>query len=294
MSLIDYIANGDNESIRYSIEQGTTDVDGKNSIGNTNLMIACFFGNLNVVKYLVKHNADLHIQNDYGHTCFHWASRSGHLEIVKYLLKTNKIFIDHVDNYGCTALYFACQNNCLDVAVYLVNNGARIDVKNGKGHNILCDAKKTNHVEIVEYLTLIEFETTTLYNLIELNDLQNFSAALENLYSTCSSTVGFKHFSDVVNRCLVKSAKHNKNNFVSYFIKKNVNINAIDSFGNTCLIWATVNENADLIKYLLQLGADISIKNVYGQSAKMLTKTPNISILFEADDLVDIFGSVTI
>lgn len=294
MSLIDYIANNDDESIRYSIEQGIIDVDGKNSIGNTNLMIACFFGNLNVVKYLVKHGADLNMQNDYGHTCFHWASRSGHLEIVEYLLKTDKIFIDHVDNYGCTALYFACQNNRLNVAVYLVNNGARIDVKNGKGHNILCDAKKTNHVEIVEYLTLIEFENTTLYNFIESNDLINFSAALENLYLTCPSTVGLKHFSDVVNRCLVKSAKHKKNNFVSYLIEKNVNINAIDPFGNTCLMWAVINENATLIKYLLQLGADISIKNVYGQSAKMLTKNPNISILFEANDLADMFGSIAI
>ena len=60
----------------------------KNEYNNTVLYIASRNGNLNMVKYLVEHGADVNIQNRWGETALYQASnRNGHLDIIRYLVE---------------------------------------------------------------------------------------------------------------------------------------------------------------------------------------------------------------
>jgi ankyrin repeat protein len=45
------------------------------------------FGHLDVVKWLLDHNADVHVDDDEGDTPLHRAARGGHLEVARILLE---------------------------------------------------------------------------------------------------------------------------------------------------------------------------------------------------------------
>lgn len=49
---------------------------------STPLRAACFDGRLDIVKYLVRHGADIHKANKYNNTCLMIASYKGHLDVV--------------------------------------------------------------------------------------------------------------------------------------------------------------------------------------------------------------------
>lgn len=59
-------------------------------------------------------------------------------------------------------------------------------------------------------------------------------------------------------------------NTVKLLLDKNANVNAQDSIGNTCLIWATYCQNSMLVKLLLDYQADPNIKNEAGDSALII------------------------
>jgi len=51
-------------------------------------------------------------------------------------------------------------------------------------------------------------------------------------------------------------------------VNAGANLNSFDQYGYTPLMVCTTNNNAELVKILLKLGADRTIKNKYGQTAK--------------------------
>ena len=74
--------------------------------GYTALHIACENNNINVVKLLLKNNANLNIQNENGDTPLHIATKLTHLDIAKMLLKAGAR-TDIQDNDGYTSIEYA-------------------------------------------------------------------------------------------------------------------------------------------------------------------------------------------
>lgn len=52
---------------------------------STPLRAACFDGRLDIVQYLTEHQADIHIANKYNNTCLMIAAYKGHLDVVSIL-----------------------------------------------------------------------------------------------------------------------------------------------------------------------------------------------------------------
>ena len=69
-------------------------------------------GYLDVVKYLVEQNANIHAQDNYA---LRWAATKGHLDVVKYLVESGAN-VSALNNY---ALENAALNRHLDVVEYL-------------------------------------------------------------------------------------------------------------------------------------------------------------------------------
>jgi ankyrin repeat protein len=78
-----------------------------------------------VVAYLLGSKAtDVDISNKFGETPLMIASIEGNLDLVKTLVVQNKAQINHI---GWTPLHYACSRGQLEVAQYLIANGAIID-----------------------------------------------------------------------------------------------------------------------------------------------------------------------
>lgn len=90
---------------------------------HTALMRAAENGNLEIVKYLIEHRANVNLHNWARETALMFAARNGHLDVVKYLIEVGKADKDVVSQFGRTALAEAQKYN--DIVTYLKQQGAK-------------------------------------------------------------------------------------------------------------------------------------------------------------------------
>ena len=97
--------------------------------GNTPLIYASEMGDLEDVVKMLGQNADAKIYNSEGKTALIIACENEHSEVVGKLIPSSNI--DHRDNYGNTALMYACKN--LVIRNILIEAGADINISNFYG-----------------------------------------------------------------------------------------------------------------------------------------------------------------
>jgi ankyrin repeat protein len=153
--------------------------------------LACKYGHLDVVKYLISlepdHNRiNIHADDE---DAFQLACYNGHLDVVKYLISLepdhNHINI-HANNED--AFRWACQNGHLDVVKYLISlepSHESIDI-HADDEYAFEYACKNSHLDVVKFLLSLEPER----GFINIH-------AHDNSY--------FNNSSFLVKRCLIKS-----------------------------------------------------------------------------------------
>jgi len=124
------IKDKSNDVISFLLTNQATDVDISNQFGETPLMIASIDGNLPVVKALVQgRKAQLdHI----GWTPLHYASSRGHLEVAQYLL-ANGAIVDSMSPTNTTPFMMAVQSGNEQLVKLLLDKGADIQLRNANG-----------------------------------------------------------------------------------------------------------------------------------------------------------------
>jgi ankyrin repeat protein len=116
--------------INLLLSNKTTDVDLSNKFGETPLMIASIDGNLPVVKALVlQRNAKVdHI----GWTPLHYACTKGHLDVAQFLV-ANGATVDSLSLGDTTPLMMAVQSGNEELVGFLLAKGANLKLKNSLG-----------------------------------------------------------------------------------------------------------------------------------------------------------------
>jgi ankyrin repeat protein len=124
------IKDKSNDVISFLLANQSTDVDISNKFGETPLMIASIEGNLPLVKALVQvRKAKLdHI----GWTPLHYASSRGHLEVAQFLL-ANGAIVDSMSPGNTTPLMMAVQSGNEQLVKLLLDKGADIQLRNTNG-----------------------------------------------------------------------------------------------------------------------------------------------------------------
>ena len=130
--------------------------------------------NIENVKLFIKNNAndaDFIVNNI---NPFVHATTLNNFEVVKYLLNKTEINIDTADGYGNTALIIACEKGLLEIANYLINNGANVNHQNKQGLTPVMKAAEKNNFFVVKLLleknidlTISDFTGRTLREISE-------------------------------------------------------------------------------------------------------------------------------
>jgi len=109
-------------------------------------------GNTVIIGLLIAYGASIEAMS-MGSRPLHVAVEFGDIAIVKLLIKHHDADTDSQDSRGCTPLHLAIINDQYDIAKYLVEQGANTDVENNTGYtvkNIAPDYGDGN-----EYVTLV-------------------------------------------------------------------------------------------------------------------------------------------
>ncbi|MFC1842303.1 ankyrin repeat domain-containing protein, partial [Candidatus Dependentiae bacterium] len=128
--------NIDTKKIKKLLQYKDIDVNklsyGENELKRVSpLSLACYRGNIEVVKLLLQKGADVNKADKDGQTPLHEACSCfcGKLDIVKVLLQ-NGADVNKANKNGLTPLYWACCRGKLDIVKCLLQNGAQINKGN--------------------------------------------------------------------------------------------------------------------------------------------------------------------
>ena len=118
--------------------------------GDPMLVIAIRDKSSKVTEYLLNNKQiDVDLSNKLGETPLMLAAIEGDLPLVKRLVLKNKAQIDHI---GWTPLLYACSKGRLEVAQFLVSNGADVNALSPNGSTPIMLAAQSGNELLVKYL----------------------------------------------------------------------------------------------------------------------------------------------
>lgn len=239
---------------------------------------ACRIGWLDVAQLLVDRGSDINAVTNTGLTPVLLAVRNSHKDIFFMLLKAGA-HLNTCESNTWTCLHYACRVGWLDVVQYLLETGFDINAKNFDGKTPLVIAAEYSNFDIFNHLleagadVYVKFSTFPSRPLIEAvsDDGMGWTVLHHASYDGCLEVV-------------------------ESLVKKKVNINLKTSRGETPLHLASQMTNFDVIKYLLEAGADCNIEDTnyatpltYLARAYPLYNAETIRLFLEHGSCIDHF-----
>ena len=217
---------------RVLIDAGA-DLHTKDENGRLPLHYASDAGALDVVKMLVRAGAGVRATDDDGDTCLFRAA-NGHTETVRYLVGLFQVEVNHRNDEGFTALHSAVVHT--DVVQVLIDAGADIDTKNKDGRSPLHFACLAGALEVVKMLVRAGAGVCV-------TDVAGCGCLAHTTYFGHTETVRYL-------LCLPE-----------------VDVNCRNAEHNfTALQDAVLWKHTDLVRVLIDAGADIHTQNEEGRS----------------------------
>ena len=113
--------------VKYLVEQKDLDVNAKDSVDDTPLLLAAKVGNVTVLETLLeatgltRGNVQDNLLNKFGEDVLMCATMSGNLDAVKYIIdKTSETNLTKVNELGYTAIHLGTQRGYVDIVKFLV------------------------------------------------------------------------------------------------------------------------------------------------------------------------------
>ena len=207
-------------------------------------------GNLKEVKRLIlAEKMDVDVENDSGDTPLHFAAMmGGQSEIARFLIDKGAK-VDAVDNrLGNTPLHYAAKYGYLEVARLLLGKGANVDARDKYGQTPLLYAAFFKKPELASllarhgaYISVKDKRGKTLSNYLELDQIReliNESKRVEKLFMAVK-----KGDAELVEELTGRSPEM---------------VNTIDREGSTPLLFALELGHADIAKFLIEKGANVT------------------------------------
>ncbi|XP_051779756.1 fibronectin type 3 and ankyrin repeat domains protein 1 isoform X1 [Erpetoichthys calabaricus] len=154
----------DEEAVVQVLQSGTVNVDVPDKFGFTplmvaaqkgysSLMLACFAGHLDIVKFLRTSGADWETCDRTGSTAMHWAADGGHINVIRFLIN-DSCKVDSKDNGSLWTplMRVSALSGNARVASLLIQAGADVNVQDKDGKTPLMMSALNNHEELVTLL----------------------------------------------------------------------------------------------------------------------------------------------
>ncbi|KAF5000342.1 hypothetical protein FGRMN_1810 [Fusarium graminum] len=214
--------------------------------GCTPFHVACMYGRLELVELLWRRGPASQIsdENSFFNQALQMAVINNHLNVIQWLLEHGADISHRVGEDKKTALHYACSYGLIDVVKLLIAHKANIHVVDAYSNTPLLQACWDPQPDIFSLL----HDEGALASHVNMHDRNGFHAVVLSSAPFC---------------------KHHKM-VLDHLVGTGVDINKCDVYGFSALYHACREEKADVIEYLLDLGADINQKSTQiGSTALM-------------------------
>jgi ankyrin repeat protein len=233
----------------------------KDSNGWTALHYACQYGDLESVKILIDHHADINSFSNNKRTPLHLAAKMNRFEIVNYLIDKilskepgiNKKYLNSKDDHGCTPSHLAAKEGNTKCLESLLSKGADLYATDICGWNILHYASFHANKDTIRFICKYDAD----YDI-----LQNTKNTQNKLPIEILSNYNLKpYFSSLWHAAREGDLDMTKR----LIVNENQNVNEPTYFEqNTPLHLAVLNNHYLEVRLLLEYKANPSLKNKYG------------------------------
>ena len=212
--------------------------------------VASFFNNVEGLKTLVKHGANLNLSTSQGITAIQMAAQRNSLDAAKYLIE-QKVKLNGYNSAFFNAVCYAAVGYHLEMLDLLVKGGADVNEvsKNSPWTGPL--ARLAMAFDPVEKKSRLK----TISKLLELGANPNVLHAQDMTALMCAAKLGTSYG--------WKAAVDNS----EVLIKSGANVNLANTAGETALMLASEAGNLKLVNLLITSGADVNAVNKVGESA---------------------------
>ncbi len=272
--LVYAIKNGNKEVAELLIKAGAEiNVYFYNGYRKSILIYAVEKGNRDIVQLLLDAGADINAVDEIGDDAFTYAANHGHYEVVKLLLE-NGVKADAADHHGWTRLITAAKNGHYEVVKLLLENGAKIDAADRKGYTALTMAAMNGHDKVVQLL--IE-NGAKIDALNACGETALITAAMNGHNKIVKLLLENGAQTDATNRdgwTLTSAVMYGLEKVRGLLFANMAKITAASDW--TALMMAANYGHYEVVKLLLENGANIHAQNQDGKTASDLAKTEEI------------------
>jgi len=233
--------------------------------GKTLLGIACAYGNIKNVQYLVEEGADIHIQADeisvyHKKTPLSFALKYGHLDIADYLMEHGaelEIAESGTSGNRPDALEIACGSGNLDVVKWVVEHGYPLE--EDRVEQSMAAAAQYDHINVLEYfLTDLQVDIDSEYYYATVLTDSAYSSAFETIEFLVDNGADVNGGKDRKFTPLDGAVRSNRADVVQFLLDNGAVADGQDS--PRPLTVAIQNGYFDIVKILIDHGAALSYK----------------------------------
>jgi ankyrin repeat protein len=281
--------SGDADRVRELIAQGAK-VDSVSDKGVPALAAAASEGHAAAVRALLESGADVTLANRYGATALHIAAGQGRDEVIKVLL-------DHGADVnvgtpgpevppavaGETPLFDAVARHP-GTARLLIERGADVNPRNGRGTPLMQAALNGASESVV--ILLENGADATILNDEGQMALQEVGEHCLSPEAALALAKQSKAGPGILNDALLAAANgpHERSclAFAGALLDSGADVNARAGSGDTPLILAAAWDEREMVEFLLSRGADPTLKNHNGHTARRAATSTEIGALLKA------------
>jgi len=225
------------------------------------------------------------------------AALTGNIEMINMLLEKDKTLIEEMVNAvdGLTPLYYTLHEKQFDAAKFLLGKGAKIDALYKPEVLIrLCQDQAIQ--KIVEFLLSQNIDinrSDSTSNTIFHYGIDYFEPEfLEKLITQHQANINLKNASQQTPLHIAANIQAMPQT-ITVLLKHISNINELDDCGRSALHIAANNGHFEIVKLLVEYGADMTMRDSAGKTAYDLAKEPQLDYDSDNDDPPEEHSEIT-